>query len=160
MRRSLRFLLASIVAVCLAAVPILAQAPTIVSFTTPQSGIVLIPISSTAAVNNATVLTLPAPAGGLSNYVCYLAYEVSTDATGGALSNVVSTSANFNSFAVKFSQPAGVNLDSGVQVVLNSMSAIGGCPKSTVPGTATTFTAPSGSTHEAWTWMAVYFQAP
>lgn len=140
--------------------PTFAQAPTTVQFTTPAAGIVPIPISATAAVNTQTTLTIPAPPGGMSNYICYLAYQASADATGAAITNAVTTSTNFNSFAVKFSQPAGVNLDSGVQVVLNTLGAAGGCPKSTIPGTPTTFVSSAGLTHETWTWYAVYVQAP
>ena len=138
----------------------LAQVPTLVTATTPAVNIVPIPISATSAVNNQTTLTIPAPAGGLSNYVCYLAYEISQDATSTAYSVAVSTSTNFNSFAVKVSQPATVNVDSGVQVVLNSNGPTGGCSKSTIPGTATTFVGPVANLHAPWTWYATYFQAP
>lgn len=137
-----------------------AQTPTLIQSTTPATNLVLVPISATAAVNAQTTLTIPAPAGGLSNYVCYLAYQVNQDATGTVYTNAVSTSTNFNSFAVKFSQLATVNIDSGVQVVLNSLGATAGCPKSIIPGTATTFVGPSANLHAAWTWYAVYFQAP
>jgi invasion protein IalB len=139
---------------------VLAQAPTTVQFTTPATGVVPIPISATNSVNTQTVLTIPAPPGGMSNYICSLAYQINADATGGAITNAVSTSANFNAFAVKVSMPAGVNLDGGVQVVLNSNGAVGGCAKSTVPGTATTFTSTASLTHIAWTWYATYYQAP
>lgn len=138
----------------------LAQQPALVQVTTPSTSIVLIPISATAAVNTQTTLTIPAPGGGLYNYVCSLAYQVSTDTTGGANTNVVTTSTNFNGFAVKFSNPTGVNIDSGVQVVLNSHGPTDGCSKSASPGTATTFVSPASMTHQAWTWMATYFQAP
>lgn len=158
MLRSLLLTLSVVFALTAAA---FAQAtPTPVQFTTPAVGIVPIPISATAAVNTQTTLTIPAPPGGMSNYVCYLAYQASADATGGAITNAVTTSTNFNSFAVKFSQPAGVNLDSGVQPVINSLGAVGGCPKSMIPGTATTFVSTASLTHETWTWYAVYFQAP
>ena len=125
----------------------------------PPSGVVMVPISATNSVNTQTVLTIPATAG-MFNYVCYLAYQANADATGAAITNAVTTSSNFNSFAVKFSQVAGVNLDSGVQPLINSMGALGGCVKSTLAGTATTFTSTSGLTHEAWTWYAVYYQWP
>lgn len=161
MRFRFSVVLAAIVAaVALSPAPAQAQAPTTVQFTTPAVGIVPIPISATAAVNTQTTLTIPAPPGGMSNYVCSLAYQISANATGGAITNVVSTSTNFNSFAVKASMPAGVNLDGGLQVVLNSNGAVGGCAKSTIPGTATTFVSPSGLTNQTWTWYAVYFQAP
>ena len=154
-------LLAALALLLLHSLPAAAQAvPTAVQFSTPAVGIVPIPISATAAVNTQTVLTIPAPPGGMSNYICYLAYQGNADATGAAVTNAVTTSTNFNSFAVKFSVPAGVNLDTGVQVVLNSLGAVAGCPKSTIPGTATTFTSTASLTHEAFTWYAVYFQAP
>lgn len=137
-----------------------AQQATLVQGTTPATNIVLIPISATAAVNTAVTLTIPAPAGGLYNYVCSLTYQVSTNATGGANTNVVTTSTNFNSFAIKFSNPTGVNIDSGVQTVLNSHGPTDGCAKSAAPGVATTFVSPAGMTNQAWSWTATYFQAP
>ena len=158
--RPIRSSLLALALVLSCAVSLFAQAPTAVQFTTPAVPIVMVPISATAAVNTATTLTLPTPVGGFSNYVCYLAHQVSADATGGAATNVVSTSTNFNSFAVKFSEPAGVNLDSGVLVDIQSNGAVGGCAKSTIPGTATTFVSPSAFTHSTWTWYAVFYQAP
>lgn len=115
------------------------------------------PISSTAAVNTATTLTIPA-AAGLYNYVCSLAFEVNNDNTATAVSNVVSTSTNFNSFAVKFSQPATASVDTYVSI-FNATPGTG-CVKSTVAGTATTFVSPGSVTHSAWTWYASYYQAP
>lgn len=158
MRRLLGFL--GLCAVLLMAVPAHAQQATLVQSTTPATSLVLIPISTTAAVNTAATLTIPAPAGGLYNYICSLTYQVSTDATGGANTNVVTTSTNFNSFAIKFSNPTGVNLDSGVQTVLNSHGPTDGCAKSAAPGVATTFVSPAAMTHQAWSWTATYFQAP
>lgn len=119
----------------------------------------LTPLSATAAVNTQTTLSIPA-AAGLYNYVCYLAYQVNNDNTGTAVSNVVSTSTNFNAFAVKFSAVATASIDSGVNVVIGGGSGGGACVKSTLPGTATTFVSPASVTHSAWTWMASYFQAP
>ena len=124
-----------------------------------QSLYYLTPISATAAVNTATTLTIPAPAAGLFNYVCQLSFEVGNDNTGTAVTNVVSTSTNFNSFAVKFSAPATASIDSGVLLLFDS-SPVTGCLKSTSSGTATTFVSPVGVTHSAWTWYAAYFQAP
>lgn len=150
----------------LAAVGLMAQAPTVVqvnpfgSPTIPGLGnMALVPISATTAVNNQTTLTIPAPAGGLYNYVCYLAFEASQDATSTAYSVAVTTSTNFNSFATKFSQAATVNIDSGVVVLLNAQAG-GGCPKSASPGVATTFVSPTANAHATWTWYAAYFQAP
>ena len=141
------------------AAPAWAQA-TLVQFTTPATNLVLVPISATAAINTAAVLTIPAPPGGLSNYICSLGYQVGSNATGAAITNQVSTSTNFNGFAVKFSSLATVNIDSGVFMVLNSGGAVGGCAKSTIPGTATTFTSPAALAQATWTWYATYFQAP
>lgn len=160
--KTIRVLALTVVAcLTLAIAPLFAQAvPTPVTFSTPAVGIVPIPISATAVVNTQTTLTIPAPPGGMSNYICYLAYQASANATGAAITNAVTTSTNFNGFAVKYSQPAGVNLDSGVQPVINSLGAVGGCPKSTVPGTSTTFVSSAGLAQETWTWYAVYYQAP
>lgn len=140
--------------------PVFAQQATIVQSTTPASNIVLVPISMTAAINTATVLTIPAPAGGLYNYVCSLAFQVSNNATGATITNQVSTSTNFNSFAVKWSQLGTVNIDGNVQTVLNSHGPTDGCAKSTSPGVATTFTSPAALAQATWTWYATYFQAP
>lgn len=120
----------------------------------------LTPISATAAVNTATTLTIPAPAASLYNYVCQLSYELNSDGTGGAASNAVTTSTNFNTFALKVSFPATVSIDSGVQQVIPQSTPAGGCPKSTSPGTATTFVSTASLTHIAWTWYAQYYQAP
>lgn len=117
------------------------------------------PISFTAAVNVASVLSIPAPPAGLYNYVCRLAYNVSNDNTGTVITNVVSTSTNFNSFAVKISHVATASANYDSPVYFRGTPA-GGCVKSTAPGTATTFTSPAGLIHSAWTWYAMYFQAP
>lgn len=117
------------------------------------------PISATAAVNTATTLTIPAPPAGLYNYVCWLAYQANSDGTGAAVSNAVTTSTNFNSFALKVSFPATVSIDSGVQAVLGAATPGAGCVKSTASGTATTFVSPASLTHVAFTWYATYYQA-
>jgi hypothetical protein len=49
---------------------------------------------------------IPAPAAGLYNYVCSLAYDLSNDTTGTVVTNVVTTSTNFGTFALKVSQTA------------------------------------------------------
>ena len=128
-----------------------------IQLTTPYYSTVA--ISSTAAVNNATVLTIPAPAGGQYNYVCSLAVQLNNDGTGGAISNQVTTSTNFNSFAMKISNIGTANTDTGVMTLFKAEPGFG-CAKSAASGTATTFTAPAGSTHIAWTWYATYYQAP
>ncbi len=154
---------AALAAVCVLVVAgsAAAQAPTIVSATTPTSPIVLVPISATAAVNTQTTLTIPAPPGGMYNYVCFLAFQVNQDGTGGtAYSVAVTTSTNFpNSFAAKFSMVSTASTDSGVITLLKNDGAAG-CAKSTQAGTATTFVGPSANTHAAWTWYATYYQAP
>lgn len=136
-----------------------AQAPVVVSGATPASNIVVIPISATAAAGSPAVLTIPAPPGGLSNYVCYLAYDLSVGAGGTATTNGVSTSTNFNSFAVKVSSAGTANTQSAVNVVIGAASPATGCVKSTIPGTATTFTSPTTAA-TAFDWYATYFQAP
>jgi invasion protein IalB len=161
--RSFRLLAATLIAAVLLATPVLAQ-----NATSPGGGVgvqlgnayyPLTPISATAAVNTQTTLTIPATAG-LFNYVCSLAYQVNNDNTGTVVTNVVSTSTNFNSLAVKFSAPATASIDSGVLPVFGGLAGGGGCAKSTLAGTATTFVSPASLTHSAWTWYALYFQAP
>lgn len=154
-----RLVLAGLLSV-VSVVPALAQYPTIIQYTAVQTALNMTPISATAAVNVSTVLTIPAPVGNLYNYVCSLAAELSSDATGGAVTNVASTSTNFGSFAVTISRPATANIDSGSIMYISGGTPATGCVKSTAPGTATVFTSPTGLTHIAWTWMATYFQAP
>ena len=119
----------------------------------------LIPISATAAVNTQTTLTIPAPQSGFYNYVCYLGYQMTMDGTGGVVTNQVTTSTNFNSFALKVGSIAGANLSAGPFIVFNQSPAVG-CAKSAVAGTATTFVSPSGQADMAFTWYAAYYQAP
>jgi hypothetical protein len=158
MRHVLRSMLVALLVALLAA-PAFAQAPTVVAATTP-SNIVLIPISATTAVGNATTLTIPAPPGGQYNYVCFLAYEIGQDATDTALTLATSSSTNFNSFAVKVSQAATVNIDTGSLVAINSGGPGAGCVKSVAPGVATTFVQSASNAHATWTWYATYYQAP
>jgi len=131
---------------------------TTVQATTPWYA--AIPISSTAAVNNQTTLTIPAPAvGNVYNYVCSLSLEAGQDGTGTAISNAVTTSTNFNSWAAKFSNAGTASTDTGVFNYFN-FSPAGGCVKSAAAATATTFVSPSATTHTAFTWYATYYQAP
>ena len=116
------------------------------------------PISATAAVNNQTTLTIPAPSAGLYNYVCKLAFVISQDGTATANTNVVTTSTNFNSFALKKSLAATANLSTEVSLDFGSPAT--GCAKSTSPGTATTFVSPAAAANTAYSWYAAYFQAP
>lgn len=166
MIRTLRTSLTVLVALCLLAVatPVRAQnaVPNGITPVTLSAGMYpLVPISATAAVNTATTLTIPAPTNAAySNYVCWLAYEINSDATGAAVSNAVTTSTNFNTFALKVSFPATVSLDSGVQTVLGASGPGSGCAKSAVAGTATTFVSPASLTHVAFTWLGSYYQAP
>lgn len=155
-------ILAFMLAVMTMASPAFAQntAPNgVTPVTLSQSTYYLTPISATAAVNTATTLTIPA-AAGLYNYVCSLAYQVNNDNTATAVTNVVSTSTNFNAFAVKFSAIATASIDSGAIVVIGPGTPGAGCVKSTIAGTATTFVSPASVTHSAWTWYATYYQAP
>lgn len=119
----------------------------------------LTPLSATAAVNTQTTLTIPAPASGLYNYVCGLGFNASQSGTGAILSNQVTTSTNFNAFAIKFSINA-----VATQTNYDFFETFGtpgtGCSKSTLPATATTFVSPVAAAQTAFTWYAIYFQAP
>ena len=139
--------------------PSFAQAPTVVAGTTPISSIIVTPQSATAAAGSPAVLTIAAPAGGLSIYVCYLAYDVSVGAGGTVSTNAVSTSTNFNAFAYKVSNPGTANTQSGLNVLIGGLSPATGCVKSTVAGTATTFTSPTTAA-TAFDWYATWFAAP
>lgn len=118
----------------------------------------MIPISSTAAVNAQTTLTIPAPPPSFYNYVCTIHLNLSQDATGTVITNAVTTSTNFNNWALKFSSPLTVN--GNADIVEGWGIANVGCPKSTSPGTATTFVSPAAVLHTAFTWTATYYQAP
>lgn len=139
------------------AVPAVAQTP--VQGTTPAPNLVLIPASATAAAGSPAVLTIAAPAGSLSIYVCYLAYDVSVGSGGTVTTNAASSSTNFNSFAYKASNPGTANTNSPVNILIGPLSPVNGCVKSTVPGTATTFTSPTTAA-TAFDWYATYFVAP
>jgi hypothetical protein len=120
----------------------------------------LVPISATAAASAQATLTIPAPAqAGYYNYVCSLHFNASHDGTATtAATNSVTTSTNFNSYAIKFSlnNVANQNTD----WVENWGSTPGaGCVKSNSPGTATTFLSPAGAANMQFTWTATYFQA-
>lgn len=118
----------------------------------------VVPISATAAASTQTTLTIPAPAPGQYNYVCSIHFNASHDNTGTtALSNGVTTSTNFNSYAIKFSlnNVANQNYDWTDNYVATPAT---GCVKSTSPGTATTFVSPTGTANMQFTWTATYFQ--
>jgi hypothetical protein len=119
----------------------------------------LVPISATSAVNAQTTLTIPAPASGLFNYVCLLGFNASQSATGAILSNQVTTSTNFNSFAIKFSINA-VATQPDYDFLETFGSPATGCAKSTAAATATTFVSPAAAAQTAFTWYVMYFQAP
>lgn len=124
-----------------------------------QSLYYMTPISATAAVNNQVTLTIPAPSSGNYNYVCSLAYIISQDGTATAATNSVTTSTNFNSFALKYSVAATANLTLSVFSQVWGSPA-GGCVKSTSPSTATTFVSPAAAANTAFSWYATYYQAP
>lgn len=119
----------------------------------------LTPISATAAVNNQVTLTIPAPAAGLYNYVCYLKLLVVQDNTSTVNTSQVTTSTNFNSFALKYGLAATANLTLPIDA-LPPLNPAGGCYKSTAPATATTFVSPSAIANTAFAWLAGYYQAP
>lgn len=120
----------------------------------------LIPIAATAASGSAATLTIPAPQqAGYYNYVCQLHFNASHDNTATTAStNSVTTSTNFNSYAIKFSlnNVANQNYD---WVDNFGQSAGTGCAKSATAGTATTFVSPT-TANTAFQWDAVYYQAP
>ena len=116
------------------------------------------PISSTAAVNNQVTLTIPAPAAGLYNYVCTLDFHASQDGTATAQTNAVTTSTNFNSFAIKYSLTATATINYDKAFVWGTPAT--GCAKSAASGTATTFVSPAAGANIAFTWTSTYFVAP
>lgn len=118
----------------------------------------LVAISSTAAVNNQTTLTIPAPPAGWYNYVCSLTYHASQDGTATVQTNAVTTSTNFNSFALKYSLTATATINFDQQ--FNWGNPAVGCVKSASPTTATTFVGPTAGANIAQTWYATYYQAP
>jgi len=124
------------------------------------SGYYLIPISATGAASAQVTLTIPAPPPTLYNYVCTVHFNASHDNTATtAATNSVTTSTNFNSYAIKFSlnNVANQNYD----FVDSWIGAPGtGCARSASPGTATTFVSPAAAADIMFTWTATYFQAP
>jgi len=116
------------------------------------------PISATGAVNNQVTLTIPAPAGGVYNYVCSLHYGASQDGTATAQTNAVTTSTNFNSFALKYSLTATPTINYFRDFYWGSPAT--GCVKSAAAGTATTFVSPAAGANIAFTWYATFYQAP
>lgn len=125
---------------------------------TLQTQYPMTPITQTGAVNAQVTLTVPAPPAGLYNYMCSLHFNASQNATASALTNQVTTSTNFGSYAIKFSYPATVN-GSYDWVEYWGIANVG-CVKSTASGTATTFVSPAAATNTAFTWTATYYQAP
>lgn len=116
-------------------------------------------ISATAAVNTQVTLTIPAPPPGFYNYVCSLHFDASQQVTSpAAATNAVTTSTNFNSWALKFSLPA--TASQAYDWTENWGIANVGCAKSVAPGTATTFVSPAIISSIAYTWSATYYQAP
>lgn len=116
-------------------------------------------ISSTAAINTQTTLTIPAPPTGWYNYVCTLHFGVTQSSTGAANALQVTTSTNFNNYAIKVSWNA-VATQASYDWVENWGIANTGCAKSPASGTATTFVSPSAIAQSAFTWTATYYQAP
>lgn len=117
-------------------------------------------LSATAAVNNQTTLTIPAPTQGAYNYICSLGFNASQSVTGAELNNQVTTSTNFNSFAIKFSISAHAVGASNYDWFQHYGTPVGGCVKSAAAATATTFVSPTAAAQTAFTWYATYFQAP
>lgn len=119
----------------------------------------LTPLTATAAINTQTTLTIPAPQQGSYNYVCSLGFNVSHSSTGAQLANAVTTSTNFNGFALKFTVLA-VASSAGYDYFRHWGTPAGGCVKSTAAATATTFVSPTAAAQSAFTWDVTYYQAP
>lgn len=116
-------------------------------------------LTATAAVNNQVTLTIPAPTqSGYYNYVCSLFYHASQDGTATAQTNAVTTSTNFNAFAIKYSLTATATINYHQDFWWGQPGA--GCVKSAAPTTATTFVSPAAAANLAFTWGAAYYQAP
>lgn len=115
------------------------------------------PISATAAVNNQVTLTIPAPPPGQYNYVCSFSFHASQDGTATVQTNAVTTSTNFNAFALKYSLAATATINYDKAYTWGTPAT--GCVKSTSPGTATTFVSPAAGANIAFTMDATYFQA-
>lgn len=162
MDRFTKRLLAVAICAILAAIPIALYAQSIDSAATRVQGssslYPLVAISSTAAVNNQVTLTIPAPASGWYNYVCYLSYHASQDGTATAQTNAVTTNTNFGTFALKYSLTATATINYHEDFYFGSPAT--GCIKSTSPSTATTFVSPAAGANIAFTWKASYYQAP
>lgn len=119
----------------------------------------LLSASGTAAVGSAGVLSLPAPPPTWYNYVCSLHFEASHDNSATTAStNAVTTSTNFNSFALKFSLNNVANQNYEYGPVQWGIANVG-CVRSVSPGTATTFTSPT-TANTAFSWDGTYYQAP
>lgn len=117
-------------------------------------------IASTGATNAQTTLTIPAPPPGFYNYVCSLHFNASHDGTGTTVtSNGVTTSTNFNSWALKFSLASAANNQYDWYETGWGIANVG-CAKSTSPGTATTFVSPAATLTTQFTWSATFYQAP
>lgn len=156
-------LLAAVAVLMFVAAPVRAQNPAGVAGAVPvqlgSPAYTLTAISATAAVNNQVTLTIPAPtASGYYNYVCYLGYNASQDGTATAQTNAVTTSTNFNSFALKYSLTATATINYNRDFYWGTPGA--GCVKSAAPTTATTFVSPAAGANIAFTWQATYYQAP
>jgi hypothetical protein len=154
---------AVLAALLMLAVPIHAQNPSGIAGSVPtQAGspaYSLTAISSTAAVNNQVTLTIPAPtASGYYNYICYLGYNASQDGTATAQTNAVTTSTNFNAFALKYSLTATATINYARDFYWGNPAT--GCVKSAAPTTSTTFVSPAAGANIAFTWQATYYQAP
>lgn len=131
--------------------PLVQSAPAVYAMT---------PISATGAASTQVTLTIPAPAqAGYYNYICSIHFNASHDNTATtAATNSVTTSTNFNSYAIKFSLNNTANNVTDWSEQWGSTPGAG-CVKSNSPGTATTFVSPAGAANMQFTWTASYFQA-
>lgn len=115
-------------------------------------------LTATAAVNNQVTLTVPTPAPGQYNYVCSVLFQAVQDNTSTVNTSQVTTSTNFNGFALKYGAAATANTvyTSGPYQFQSPL----GCAKSDAPSTATTFVSPSAIANTAFVWIVHYYQAP
>ena len=167
MRTRIERLIAILALVVVASLPLVrhvraqnAQLPGTTPSQANESLYYTVPITATAAVNTATVLTIPAPPAGLFNYVCRFAYNVSQDTTGFTATNVTMSTSNFNGWATKYSGGTGASSANYDSETFNWGDPATGCAKSALAGTATVFTGPSSQTHSEWTLYATYYVGP
>lgn len=112
------------------------------------------PVTATAAAGSPAVLTISAVQGQYI-YLCgTLSLTASNNNTGAVLTNLVTTSTNLNSFALKFSQISANSNSYDWSMPLGNPGT--GCVKSTSPSTATTLTSPT-TANWAYVWVGSFY---